>query len=415
MWRKIIVGIILVFFTALAYSVMRYALQERPQNWKYSFNEYATSPFSTRIFFKQIPHLFPNKKVEKVQPKDFYSLFWTNPEIDNLSGDSLFNFNTEDRYSAEPNQTREFNYISVSNKFESNYIGTSGLISHIFSGGNVQLHAFNFNYMLLERLGVEVEMIERHSYSIPNLHSQKVIHWTGDTFNLRSTGNDHYFKEFSSHFDTLLVNDSGQVQGIRAKIGYGTISLFSAPQLFTNYDLLYVDQHLAETIVSELPLEDTYWSKNLNQKDRADKKGLLYFIFSYSTLKWAYFILLFSLLFYFVLNLQRKQRALPIIEAPKNLTLSFLQTMSDLHYAQLDYHSILRKKMNFLRNQIKTDYHLHQKEVDDWYMEQLAQRSKIKEESIKRLFNFYTATIKQKSITKAEFESLCNLFQLFKK
>jgi len=89
--------------------------------------------------------------------------------------------------------------------------------------------------------------------------------------------------------------------------------------------------------------------------------------------------------------------------------------MSDLHYAQLDYHSILRKKMNFLRNQIKTDYHLHQKEVDDWYMEQLAQRSKIKEESIKRLFNFYTATIKQKSITKAEFESLCNLFQLFKK
>jgi hypothetical protein len=89
--------------------------------------------------------------------------------------------------------------------------------------------------------------------------------------------------------------------------------------------------------------------------------------------------------------------------------------MSDLHYARLDYHSILRKKMNYLRNQIKVEYHLHQNEVDDWYMDQLVKRSKIKKESIQRLFKFYNETIQRKNITKAEFESLCNLFQLFKK
>ena len=112
--------------------------------------------------------------------------------------------------------------------------------------------------------------------------------------------------------------------------------------------------------------------------------------------------------------MQRKQRAIPVLEAPKNLTLSFLQTISDLHYSQLDYHSILKKKMRFLRNQIKSNYHLHQKEIDEVYIEQLSKRSKIKKETLTRLFDFYDQTIQQKSITKAEFESLCNLFQLFK-
>jgi len=415
MWRKLLIGSVVVFFVALAYSIMTYAVQERPPNWFYGFNEYGTEPFSTRIFFKQLPDFFPEKEVEKVRQENFYSLFWSNPELNDLYGDSLLNFTVEESNSVEPYPTSDFNYISVCNNFQSNYYGTTGLISHVFSGGHVQLHAFDFNYPLLERLGVKIEFIPRNSDTVPNLTTQTVIHRKTDTFELRNTGNDTYFREYTSHFDTLLINDSGQVQGIRAKLGHGSISLYCVPQLFTNYDLLNVDRELAESILSELPVEDTYWSTNLNQYEGEDKKGLLYFIFSYSTLKWAYFILLFSLLFYFVLNLQRKQRAIPVLESPKNLSLSFLQTMSDLHYARLDYHSILRKKMNYLRNQIKVEYHLHQNEVDDWYMDQLVKRSKIKKESIQRLFKFYNETIQRKNITKAEFESLCNLFQLFKK
>ncbi len=413
MWRKIIVGIVVVFFAALVYSIMSYATQERPRSWNYNFNEYATSPFSTRIFFKQLPHFFPDKTVEKLQPKDFYTLFWSNPDINDLNGDSLLSVEPDTNY-VDANYSNRFNYISVSYTFESNFIGNNSLINHVYEGGHVQIHSFKFNSQLLERLGIEIGVINGSPDSTPNLVTQRIM-WKGDSFDLRQTRSEEYFLKYPSQVDTLVINDSGRVMGIKAKIGHGTISLFTIPHIFTNYDLLYVDQGFAEAVIRDLPVEDTYWSKNLNQNDREDKKGLLYFIFSYSTLKWAYFILLFSLLFYFVLNLQRKQRAIPIIEAPKNLTLSFLQTMSDLHYSQLDYHSILKKKMNFLRSEIKSYYHLHQKEVDDWYIEQLAKRSKIKEEAIKRLFNFYNETIKQKSITKAEFESLCNLFQLFKK
>ncbi len=411
MWRKILVGAVILFFVALAYSVMSFATQERPISWTYSFNEYGTSPFSTRVFFKQLPDFFPEKTVAKLGTDEMPVVFWTNPDINDLNGDSLLNIEPGERYEDVEYFSR-FNYISVSSKFESNHFGTNGLITHIYEGGHVQIYAFDYNSLLLERLGIKVGMIPDSPDSTPNLATQEVF-YKGKAYNLRKTRSEEYFYDYPPQVDKLLLNDSGRVMGIKAKIGHGSISLFTTPHIFTNYDLLYVDHELAESLVSDLPIEDTYWSKNLNNFKKEDK-GLLYFIFSYSTLKWAYFVLLFSLLFYFLLNLQRKQRAIPVIEAPKNLTLSFLQTISDLHYSQLDYHSILKKKMSFLRNQIKSNYHLHQKEIDELYIDQLAKRSKIKKETLTRLFDFYDQTIQQKSITKAEFESLCNLFQLFK-
>ena len=97
-----------------------------------------------------------------------------------------------------------------------------------------------------------------------------------------------------------------------------------------------------------------------------------------------------------------------------NRTLSFLQTISDLHFAKLDYHAILRKKMNFLQAKIKTEYHLNPNKVDDYYLEQLAKRSKLRKESIKRLYKLYNEIMKRKTITQAEFDIICKLFQLFK-
>ena len=71
--------------------------------------------------------------------------------------------------------------------------------------------------------------------------------------------------------------------------------------------------------------------------------------------------------------------------------------------------------MNHLKAQVKVEYHLQQREVDDHYMVQLAKRSKIKEEAIRRLFRLHMETIQKRNISKFEFETLCNLFQLFKK
>ena len=412
MWRKIIVGAVVLFFIVLTYSVISFASQGRPQNWDYSFNEYATGPFSTRIFFKELPNFFPKKSVTKLDQDEIYNVFWSNPSIDALKGDSLLSSEPGASFSDEDYSNKN-NYVSVSYTFESNLDGVDGLINHVYQGGHVQIHAFNFNYELLERLEIEIGVINGSANATPNLATQKVI-WKGDSFDLRQTRTEEYFLKYPSLIDTLVINDSGRVMGIKAKIGHGSISLFTMPHIFTNYDLLYEDRGFAETVISDLPIEDTYWSKDLNQYQKKER-GLLYFIFSHSALKWGYFILLFSVLAFFLLNLQRKQKAIPLLSTPKNLSLSFLQTISDLHFAQLDYHSILRKKMNFLKSKIKTDYHLLQKEVDDGYIQQLAKRSKIHEESIQRLFKLYNETIRRKAITKAEFESLCHLFQLFKK
>ena len=232
MWRKILVGAVILFFVALAYSVMSFATQERPISWTYSFNEYGTSPFSTRVFFKQLPDFFPEKTVAKLGSDEIPLQFWTNPDINDLNGDSLLNVEPQKRYE-DVDYSCRFNYISVSSKFESNHFGTNGLITHIYEGGHVQIYAFDYNSLLLERLGIKVGMIPDSPDSTPNLATQEVF-YKGKAYNLRKTRSEEYFYDYPPQVDKLLLNDSGRVMGIKAKIGHGSISLFTTPHIFTN-------------------------------------------------------------------------------------------------------------------------------------------------------------------------------------
>lgn len=414
MWRKIIAALAICFFVVLAYSLFSYAAQKPPRNWTYTLNEYSKNPFGAKIFFKEIDAFFPRKEVKKITAKDFYTYFSTDYTIDTMTPKTLLSFVPNFPFDSVDYYHNPYNYLSINRYFQANYVGANALINQAFYGSHVQLYAFNFDPNLLHRLGLKVKKRISKVNSLPNKQSQNIRIWTGDTFQLRNTLEDGYFSEIPENSDTLIMNDSNQILGIQVYLGYGSISLYTTPHIFSNYDLLNVNQKLAETLISDLPIENTYWSSRLNHVEQ-DTKGLLYFIFSHPTLKWAYFVLLFSLLAYFLLNLQRKQRAIPILEKPKNLSLGFLQTISDLHYSKLDYHSILLKKMNHLKAQVKVEYHLQQREVDDHYMVQLAKRSKIKEEAIRRLFRLHMETIQKRNISKFEFETLCNLFQLFKK
>lgn len=418
MWRKILIASIVLFLILLFYSIISYSTDKKPTNWVYTFSEYSTQPFNTRIFFKELTSFFPGKEVEKLTENDFYSYFRHDfEEVNELSGDSLFKTKLDSlpQYISEiAFDEIRFNYIAVNNNFYSSFYGTDALINHIFLGGHAQIHAFYFGSDLQERLGINVQRLSNDLGSEPIQSTENITTWQGEVIPVRRTHSNHYFDDFSPSFDTLLVNDSGFVKGIRVQIGKGSISLFTLPHLYTNYDILYQDRTLSTKLLNELPVQNTIWSKSLNGE--ADKdRGLLYFIFSHPTLKWAYYILLFSIILFFLLNLQRRQRAIPIVKAPKNLSLSFLQTISDLHYARLDYHTVLKKKMYFLKNQIKQDFNLTQTKIDNQFIESLSKRSGIDEKLIRKLYRLYDETLEQSYITKHEFKSLCNLFQLFKK
>ena len=416
MLRKIFLGFGILFIFLLGYSLFTVSIQEKPRKWVYTFGEYSREPFGTRIFFNEIDSLFPNKVAERLKYEDLNTYFLEDESLDTITYDSLTTLIPGYPEDSIWYYHDNFNYILINSYFNTNTSSSNALINHVFYGGHVQLYAYDFSFLLKERLGLKIAQSPKNEDTIPNLNMELITNWKNDTFQVRRTFRNSYFEEYPEAV-VILENDSGQAKGIQIYLGYGSLTLVTIPHIFTNFDMLRGNRNLQETLISDLPIENTFWSSELteNLSKGNGNKDLLYFVFSHPTLKWGYYLLIFSLLIFFLLSLQRKQRAIPIVESPKNLTLSFLQTISDLHFARVNYKEMLRKKMIFLQHKIKLEYHLNDKLIDETYINQLAKRSKIKAESIQRLYKFYSELMKKEKITNVEFKIMCKLFQLFKK
>lgn len=414
MWRKVIITLVVVLFAYTAFSVISLSVQERPYKWDYSFKEYSKQPYGTKVFHSQLERFFPNQLIEKVPKEQFYNYFEYIVGIDSLDIDALFDYQAYDTEDSIEDFIYPHNFLSISRHFYGTHYAINSLVSHAAQGGNAQIYAFDFNPFLLERLGLTLN--GNSIISIPRSREIDSIYTsTGEHFTIRKATESNFFETYSRYSEVLIKNEDGEALGVKVPIGFGSISVFVVPHLFTNYDLLNYDRGLAEHLLNQLPIEDTYWSVDLNYYGNEKKKSLLSFVHSYSTLTWAYYLLIFSALAFLLFQIQRKQRIIPVVSPPENLSLSFLRTISDLHQSKKDHRSMLQKKMNFMLTNIQARYHLSTTDINDYFIEQLVKRSNKKEKEVVKLFKYYHKLMKSDHIDDKEFTEMCRLFQLFKK
>ena len=273
MWRKVLAVLAILFFVAFGYSIFSYSTQEKPPKWSYTFDEYSKDPFAIKIFLKEVKSFFPNMETKKISYNKMDAFFLSGLDIDSLNGDTLLDFQPEYSYDSIFSNYGDFNYLSVNHYFNTNHYSANSLITHALRGGHVQLYAFDFRNMLKERLRISVTRDTTDRDSFPNITTEKVIFNSHKTFDLRQSYADTYFEKAPSKADTILITKSGLVKGLRFNLGYGSISLFTTPHLFTNYDLLYVDRKLAEELLTELPIKPTYWSSNLDATTQQSDKN----------------------------------------------------------------------------------------------------------------------------------------------
>lgn len=415
MWRRILTVVFVLLFTIIGYSIIDYGSQPRPYKWRYSYDNRSKQPYGTKVFFDQIHQLFPGQEVKKLNGSNFYSLLFQNTLLDSLSLDELSD--QEELDSIYYNQdSAAFNIILMSNFLNGNNYSFDALISHVVNGGNVHVFASRLHRHLAERLNVSIQSSKSYHSNDKSDEDKDSLYFSDNEtpYMVRSIEYLTYIDFYdSSNVKVLVKNTEDLALGVQMNLGAGSISIYTIPQIFTNYDLLYSGSSTVERIIQDLPLRTTYFAKDLDFQTR-NTKSLLYFIHSYSALKWAYYLILFAVLLFLILSLQRKQRIVPIVEPPKNLSLSFLETISDLHLAKKDYHSILKRKMNFLLTSIKSEYHLSSEKLDKFFIEQLSKRSHKDKKKIAHLFNYYNKVISSKEISPLEFKVMCKLFQLFK-
>ena len=117
------------------------------------------------------------------------------------------------------------------------------------------------------------------------------------------------------------------------------------PASFTNYYLLNNKEFIyAEKVLSYLPKGNLFCLSKSQNGEQISESPMRY-IFSQPSLKWAWLVFIFGMLFFMLFNAKRKQRIVPIIAPLQNTTVDFTKTIGNLYYQEGEHQNIINKKI----------------------------------------------------------------------
>jgi hypothetical protein len=458
--------------------IIQAALKPRPFNWNPSYSSYDKQPYGAYLIFRELKNLFPGKIVKRFGPDDFEeyylyinipagnelpfeyeeesedeydwhsdSLLWYD-EDGNLILDTLAIYEEEDDaipeygeedigYSYEYDDStwtsheydtalelfdldfdsiylHPFNVVMIDDYFWCDELNARALLLHAYQGNDVFIAANDINEHLSAFLGLETaedSVVTEDKYSdafVIKAHDRLPIQ-------LRSYGYYSHFTEYPDSASIIASNKRDQVLGVKVKVGKGSVTYFTLPIIFTNYYMLKDDNSLAEDLLLDLPNKDTYWGNRImGRRAFEDQESLLSFIHSQESLTWAFYTIVISMLSLFIFQIKRKQRIIPVIAKPENDSLRFVEVISNLYLLNKDNKSLLKKKMTYFLEMVRSKYHLNTSVIDEAFFAQLATKSKVRIKHIKKIFRDYDILIGQKTIQNPELLHFNKMIQHFK-
>jgi hypothetical protein len=189
----------------------------------------------------------------------------------------------------------------------------------------------------------------------------------------------------------LGFQNGNLVNFFRIPYGKGNLYLHSNPLVFTNYFLIHADKaEYAAGVFSHLQGRNIIWdefSKLPYSQNHNEYNSPLYFMLQQPSLKYAWWMILVTVVIFVFFAATRKQRVIPVIEPKTNTSLEFVTMISALHYQNANHLDIARKKMKYFLYFIRTRYGIHTHALTPAHVPILAERSKVNETIIQQVFD----------------------------
>ena len=153
--------------------------------------------------------------------------------------------------------------------------------------------------------------------------------------------------------EVLVWNDENKPLVLRVFIGEGEIFLVSTPLMFTNYGLLdgdnatYAFRLLSYMKGKPLIRIEAYGDHSGNSQSP------LRYLLSEPPLRWAVYFSMILIMLFMVFAAKRRQRIIPVVNAPPNKTLEFMSLISNLYFQKHNNEEILRMKHTYFCAEIK--------------------------------------------------------------
>jgi hypothetical protein len=306
----------------LGYGIFEY-YRPKPLDWRDSYSNKDVIPFGSKALFRLMPDLFKNQPVSSLRI----------PPYNHLEQDSLLPQNS--------------NYIFINDDFLIDENDQKALLDYVEKGNNVFISAYDFSDSLMKILGVKPMLhtpSRKDTAQYVNFANERLRNKKGFIFPKDDGRN--YLKILNFSKVVLLAsNEKNEPVFVQVSHGKGKFYLHNLPLAFTNYfvtDTL-ANKHAFQAL-SYLPNQPVFWDEYQKQGRFGENENSVFrYIVNQPGLRTAYYLVLVGLLLFSIFTGKRKQRVIPVINPPKNVSLEFVRTIGNMYYRKGDHGNMAEK------------------------------------------------------------------------
>ncbi len=308
------------------------ALSNKPIVWTKTFSRYDKNPYGSYALGQLMQSVFPDKQVTKSN-LTYYEI-------------------VDQHKSAE-------NFISISNGFFPDSKSSDSLLAHIHKGNTALISAANIIHTWQDTLGIK---LKKTSYEVKDILTNK------DSTTFSIVGRDYSFyksemlfeiEEYPTEAEILGKNEANQPIALTVPFGKGKVIVCTVPILFTNYFMLYEENHRATSdILAALPVADTHWTE-YHQVGKLQSGSPLRVLLNYVPLRYALYSVMVLILLYILFEAKRKQRIIPVIRRPVNQTVQFIQTVGNLYLNTGNHKASAVNQIYYFKEYLTLKHRIH--------------------------------------------------------
>lgn len=294
------------FFIAVLFFLVYLLDRNVPKEvrWDYDFTSLSKTTMGCKILRDNLSYIFPGQSIKNIYENPYVELY---PELD-------------------ANKT----LLIINDEFHPGVPEIERLSAFIENGGIVFISAFSFSKEFTDQFGFSL-----HSDTKFSEKDILLLRIDADTSlkysSLIKFEPLEYFSSDGGDFEILGTNAADSINYISINYGKGRLFLHLLPWVFGNYYMTEPTVQLYPyKVLSSLPLRDILWDEHYKSGKQLITSPLR-FVLRDDYLKWAYYILLVSMILYLIFHARREQRVIPVIKPYENTTLQFLQRIALLN------------------------------------------------------------------------------------
>lgn len=366
----------------LAYVLIEY-YRPRPIDWTPTYENDDKIPFGTNVLYSLMPGLMHQPNVQTIRLP-------------------VYNFLTETERAGRSN------YVLICQRFEADQTDLRELFRYVRQGNNVLISAYELPDSLEKVLGFEATLKDptKADTTLKQFFQNPRLSRVNGYVFPQDDGRNFLRIKKPQRITVLGRNARREPVFIRVAYGQGQFLIHNLPLAFTNYYVLDPKTgDYAFKALAYLPALPTYWDEYQKQgRFNEEEQSIFRYIRSQPALNWAYYIVLFGLLFYAIFAGKRMQRIIPVLEPPRNTSLDFVNDVGRLYFQQGDHDNLARKKIQYFLADVRDRYNLNTTVLDDEFAKQFARKHGTPIQETLELVR--TLRQAQKSISLSEYDLL---------